>query len=46
MLEALLEEVSFSAPDMSEDRLRIDAAMVRSTLQPILSDDDLAKYIL
>ena len=46
VLEALLEEVSFSAPDMSEDRLRIDAAMVRSTLQPILSDDDLAKYIL
>lgn len=46
ILEALLEEVSFSAPDMSEDRLRIDAAMVRATLQPILSDDDLAKYIL
>jgi ATP-dependent HslUV protease ATP-binding subunit HslU len=46
ILEALLEEVSFVAPEMSEDRLKIDAAMVKSTLQPILSDDDLAKYIL
>lgn len=46
ILEALLEEVSFSAPEMSESRLVIDAKMVRSTLEPILNDDDLAKYIL
>jgi ATP-dependent HslUV protease ATP-binding subunit HslU len=46
ILEALLEEVSFVAPEMSEDRLKIDAKMVESTLEPILSDDDLAKYIL
>ncbi len=46
ILEALLEEVSFSAPEMSENRLRIDANVVRSTLAPILSNQDLAKYIL
>ena len=46
ILEALLEEVSFVAPEMSEDKLKIDASMVRSTLSPILGDDDLAKYIL
>ncbi|HJL20211.1 MAG TPA: ATP-dependent protease ATPase subunit HslU [Sandaracinaceae bacterium LLY-WYZ-13_1] len=46
ILEALLEEVSFVAPEMSEDRLTIDASKVRSTLQPILSDDELARYIL
>lgn len=46
ILEALLEEVSFSAPEMSEDRLVIDAKVVRATLSPILADTDLAKYIL
>ena len=46
ILEALLEEVSFSAPEMSEDRFVIDANVVRATLQPILADTDLAKYIL
>jgi ATP-dependent HslUV protease ATP-binding subunit HslU len=46
ILEALLEEVSFVAPEMSEDHLKIDASMVRATLAPILGDDELAKYIL
>ena len=46
VLEALLEEISFSAPEMSEDRLKIDEAMVRSTLEPILSNEALNKYIL
>jgi len=46
VLEALLEEISFSAPEMSEDRLTVDAAMVKSTLEPILADEALNKYIL
>jgi ATP-dependent HslUV protease ATP-binding subunit HslU len=46
VLEALLEEVSFVAPEMHEDRLVIDANMVKATLSPILSDDELSKYIL
>lgn len=46
ILEALLEEVSFTVTEMSEDRLRIDATMVRATLQPILNDEELSKYIL
>ncbi|MBX3271098.1 MAG: ATP-dependent protease ATPase subunit HslU [Sandaracinaceae bacterium] len=46
VLEALLEEISFSAPEMTEDRLVIDAVMVRSVLAPILEDQELGKYIL
>ena len=46
VLEALLEEISFSAPEMSEDRLLIDGQMVRATLSPILEDQELSKYIL
>ena len=46
VLEALLEEISFSAPEMTEDRLRVDAAMVRAVLAPILEDQELGKYIL
>ncbi|MGF1467625.1 MAG: ATP-dependent protease ATPase subunit HslU [Sandaracinaceae bacterium] len=46
VLEALLEEVSFQAPEMTEDRLVIDRAMVEATLTPILESEDLAAFIL
>ena len=46
VLEALLEEVSFVAPEMTEEHLLIDRPMVEATLAPILEDDDLSKYIL
>jgi ATP-dependent HslUV protease ATP-binding subunit HslU len=48
VLEALLEELSFTAPDLpSEGRaVAIDAAAVRAKLEPILRDEDLSRYIL
>jgi len=46
VLEKVLEEVSFSAPDMAGKTVRVDGALVRERLQPILQDDDLARYIL
>jgi ATP-dependent HslUV protease ATP-binding subunit HslU len=46
VMEALLDELSFNAPELSDKRVTIDAADVRRTLEPILADEDLAKYIL
>ncbi|MFW6051659.1 MAG: ATP-dependent protease ATPase subunit HslU [Myxococcota bacterium] len=46
IMEALLEEISFTAPERSERALRIDEEHVRQQLDPILSDRDVARYIL
>ncbi len=46
VLERLLEEVSFSAPERSGEVLEVDAALVEQRLAPLLSDRDLARYIL
>ncbi len=46
VLEKVLEEVSFTAPDLGGKVLRIDAAYVRDRLDPILKDEDLSRYIL
>ncbi len=46
VLERLLEEVSFSAPELSNQELVIDAAYVHSHLDPIVKDEDLSRYIL
>jgi ATP-dependent HslUV protease ATP-binding subunit HslU len=46
ILEALFEDVSFRAPEMAGETVRIDAEHVRATLSPILANDDLARYIL
>jgi ATP-dependent HslUV protease ATP-binding subunit HslU len=46
VLERLLEELSFSAPEMSKQEIRIDAAYVHQRLDPILKDEDLSRYIL
>ncbi len=46
ILEALLEEISFTAPERTGERVVIDADYVRSTLEPIMADEDLAKFIL
>jgi ATP-dependent HslUV protease ATP-binding subunit HslU len=46
VLERLLDEVSFSAPEMSGQTVTIDAEYVRSRLEPILKDQDLSRYIL
>lgn len=46
LLENLLEEVSFSAPERPGDVLRVDAAMVRERLALKVENHDLSRYIL
>jgi ATP-dependent HslUV protease ATP-binding subunit HslU len=46
VMEALLDELSFDAPELSEKKVMIDAPDVHRTLSPILADEDLAKFIL
>ncbi len=46
ILEALLEELSFTAPERNESSVTIDAAYVQDKLQPILNQEDLARYVL
>ena len=46
ILERLLDEVSFAAPEMHGKEVAIDAAYVRERLAPILKDEDLSRYIL
>ena len=46
IMEALLEELSYDASERAESRFLVDVAYVKSTLDPILANEDLAKYIL
>jgi len=46
ILEKLLEEISFNAPEMKEKKLIIDAAYVKNKLSDIIKDEDLSRYIL
>jgi ATP-dependent HslUV protease ATP-binding subunit HslU len=46
VLERLLDEVSFDAPDLSGREIVVDAALVRTRLDAILADQDLSRFIL
>jgi ATP-dependent HslUV protease ATP-binding subunit HslU len=46
ILERLLEELSFEAPDMKMGRVEINAPYVRERLDEIAKDEDLSKFIL
>jgi ATP-dependent HslUV protease ATP-binding subunit HslU len=46
VLERLLEELSFGAPEMSGRGQRIDAEYVHQRLDPIVKNEDLSRYIL
>jgi len=46
VVEKVLDEISFTAPDVSPARISIDAKYVRERLRGILEDEDLRKYIL
>ncbi len=46
VMERLLDEVSFDAPDLGSTRLRVDAAFVRERLADLVQDEDLSRYIL
>jgi ATP-dependent HslUV protease ATP-binding subunit HslU len=46
MLERLLEEISYNAPDLIEKTIVIDAAYVDQHLGELVQDEDLSRYIL
>jgi ATP-dependent HslUV protease ATP-binding subunit HslU len=46
VLEKLLEEISFDAPEMKKRKLDIDGPYVREKLGDIVKDEDLSRYIL
>jgi ATP-dependent HslUV protease ATP-binding subunit HslU len=46
ILEKLLEDISFNAPDMKKDDITIDRKYVIDKLGDIIEDKDLSRYIL
>ena len=46
ILEKVLEEISFSAPDKSGEKIVIDKSFVQKNLGDIIRDKDLSKFIL
>ncbi|MBI5560490.1 MAG: ATP-dependent protease ATPase subunit HslU [Deltaproteobacteria bacterium] len=46
IIERVLDEISFGAPDMESKEVVIDSSYVRERLSDILKDDDLSRYIL
>jgi ATP-dependent HslUV protease ATP-binding subunit HslU len=46
IMEALLEELSYDASERAQSKFIVDVGYVKATLDPILADEDLAKYIL
>jgi hypothetical protein len=46
IMEALLEELSYDASECAQSRFLVNVDYVKATLDPILADQDLAKYIL
>jgi ATP-dependent HslUV protease ATP-binding subunit HslU len=46
IMETLLDEISFEAPDMKEKEIKIDDKYVQEKLDDIVEDEDLSRYIL
>ncbi|MFN3263628.1 MAG: ATP-dependent protease ATPase subunit HslU, partial [Aquificaceae bacterium] len=46
VMEKLLEDISYNAPELSGQRIIIDARFVRAKLEGIVKDEELSKYIL
>jgi len=46
VIEKLLEDISFNAPDLSGQTIVLDAEKVREKLDNIIQDEDLSRYIL
>jgi ATP-dependent HslUV protease ATP-binding subunit HslU len=46
IMENVLDEISFEAPDRSGSRLKVDSAYVREKLADVVKDQDLSRYIL
>jgi ATP-dependent HslUV protease ATP-binding subunit HslU len=46
VMTTLLEDVMFRIPDLDSKNIRVTKKMVRDTLQSIVKDEDLSRYIL
>jgi ATP-dependent HslUV protease ATP-binding subunit HslU len=46
VLERLLEDLSFSAPELTEHAVTVDSDYVHRRLDPIVKNEDLSRYIL
>ncbi len=46
VMEKVMEEISFSAPDMKKKKIRIDKKYVQEQLKDIVKDEDLSRFIL
>jgi ATP-dependent HslUV protease ATP-binding subunit HslU len=46
IMERVLDEISFSAPDKKGEHIRVDSEYVRKMLADIVKDQDLSRYIL
>lgn len=46
IMERMLDEISFNAPDMGHEKITIDANYVREKIADIVKDRDLSRYIL
>jgi ATP-dependent HslUV protease ATP-binding subunit HslU len=46
VIERLLEDISFDAPEMKDEKIVIDRQYVRKKLSDVVKDEDLSRYIL
>lgn len=46
IMESLLDEISFDAPEIKKKNFVIDAQYVHDKLSPVIKDEDLSRYIL
>ena len=46
VMERLLEEISYEAPDRGNEKVIVDAEYVNNSLGDLLEDEDLSRYIL
>jgi ATP-dependent HslUV protease ATP-binding subunit HslU len=46
VIETLMEEIAFDAPERTGEKIAIDADYVREKLRNVIEDEDLSKYIL
>jgi ATP-dependent HslUV protease ATP-binding subunit HslU len=46
IMERVLDEISFSAPELTDKTVKIDSDYVRKMLADIVKDQDLSRYIL
>ena len=46
MIEHLLEDISFGAPEEGQGPVSVTPEFVRERLEPLISDSDIRRYLL